>query len=134
MVWKLDRFGRSLQELIELVSVLKEQRVEFVSLQESLDTTTPGGKLVLHVFGAVAEFERDLILEETMAGLEAAKARGRHGSRPRVLDEGKAKLARRLKDKGEHSVEEIARDGAGIASEQKTTAARMSRRRSSWPA
>lgn len=107
VVWKLDRFGRSLQELIELVGVLKEQGVEFVSLRESLDTTTPGGKLVFHVFGAVAEFERDLILERTMAGLEAAKARGRHGGRPRALDEGKAKLARRLKNEGEHSVEEI---------------------------
>ncbi len=107
VVWKLDRFGRSLQELIELVGVLKKRGVEFVSLRESLDTTTPGGKLVFHVFGAVAEFERDLILERTMAGLEAAKARGRHGGRPRALDRGKAKLARRLKDEGEHSVEEI---------------------------
>ncbi len=107
VVWKLDRFGRSLQELIELVGVLKERGVEFVSLREGLDTTTPGGKLVFHVFGAVAEFERDLILERTMAGLEAAKARGRHGGRPRALGEGEAKLARRLKDEGEHSVEEI---------------------------
>ena len=107
VVWKLDRFGRSLQELIELVGVLKERGVEFVSLRESLDTTTPGGKLVFHVFGAVAESKRDLILERTMAGLEAAKARGRHGGRPRALDAGKAKLARRLKDESEHSVEEI---------------------------
>lgn len=107
VVWKLDRFGRSLQELIELVGGLRDRGVEFVSLRESIDTTTPGGKLVFHVFGAVAEFERDLILERTMAGLEAAKARGRHGGRPRALDEGKAKLARRLKDEGEHPVEEI---------------------------
>ena len=62
---------------------------------------------MFHVFGAVAEFERDLILERTMAGLEAAKARGRYGGRPRALNEGKAKLARRLKDEGEHSVEDI---------------------------
>ena len=107
VVWKLDRFGRSLKELIELVGSLRERGIEFVSLRENIDTTTPGGKLVFHVFGAVAEFERDLILERTMAGLEAAKARGRHGGRPRALDEGKAKLARRLKDEGEHSVEEI---------------------------
>jgi DNA invertase Pin-like site-specific DNA recombinase len=107
VVWKLDRFGRSLKELVELVGGLRERGVEFVSLRESIDTTTSGGKLVFHVFGAVAEFERDLILERTMAGLEAAKARGRHGGRPRALDEGKAKLARRLKDEGEHSVEEI---------------------------
>jgi DNA invertase Pin-like site-specific DNA recombinase len=107
VVWKLDRFGRSLQELIELVGDLKERGVEFVSLRESIDTTTPGGKLVFHVFGAVAEFERDLVLERTVAGLEAARARGRRGGRPRSLDESKAKLARRLKAEGEHSVEEI---------------------------
>ena len=107
VVWKLDRFGRSLQELIELVRGLKERGIEFVSLRESIDTTTPGGKLVFHVFGAVAEFERDLVLERTVAGLEAARARGRRGGRPRALDESKAKLAKRLKAEGEHSVEEI---------------------------
>ena len=107
VVWKLDRFGRSMQELIELVGDLKERGVEFVSLRESIDTTTPGGKLVFQVFGAVAEFERDLVLERTVAGLEAARARGRRGGRPRALDESKAKLARRLKAEGEHSVEEI---------------------------
>jgi DNA invertase Pin-like site-specific DNA recombinase len=107
VVWKLDRFGRSLQELIELVRGLKERGIEFVSLRESIDTTTPGGKLVFHVFGAVAEFERDLVLERTVAGLEAARARGRRGGRPRALDESKARLARRLKAEGEHSVEEI---------------------------
>jgi DNA invertase Pin-like site-specific DNA recombinase len=107
VVWKLDRFGRSLQELIELVGDLKERGVEFVSLRESIDTTTPGGKLVFHVFGAVAKFERDLVLERTVAGLEAARARARRGGRPRALDESKAKLARRLKAEGEHSVEEI---------------------------
>ena len=107
VVWKLDRFGRSLQELIELVGDLKERGVEFVSLRESIDTTTPGGKLVFHVFGAVAEFERDLVLERTVAGPEAARARGRRGGRPRALDDSKARLARRLDAEGEHSVEEI---------------------------
>jgi len=107
VVWKLDRFGRSLQELIELVGDFKERGVEFVSLRESIDTTSPGGKLVFHVFGAVAEFERDLVLERTVAGLEVARARGRRGGRPRALDESKARLARRLKAEGEHSVEEI---------------------------
>ena len=72
MVWKLDRFGRSLKELIELVNDLNERGVEFVSLRESLDTTTPGGKLVFHIFGSVAEFERDVIRERKMADLEAA--------------------------------------------------------------
>jgi DNA invertase Pin-like site-specific DNA recombinase len=76
VVWKLDRFGRSLKELIDLMGGPRERGVEFVSLRESIDTTTAGGKLVFHVFGAVAEFERDQILERTMAGLEAARARG----------------------------------------------------------
>ncbi len=96
VVWKLDRFGRSLQELIELVNELKGRGVEFVSLRESLDTTTPGGRLVYHVFGAVAEFERDVIRERTMAGLEAARARGRKGGRKRAMDERKIVLASKL--------------------------------------
>jgi DNA invertase Pin-like site-specific DNA recombinase len=87
VVWKLDRFGRPLKELIELVNGLSEPGIEFVSLRESLDTTTPGGKLVFHVFGAVAEFERDIIRERTMAGLEAARAGGRKGGRKPVMDE-----------------------------------------------
>jgi DNA invertase Pin-like site-specific DNA recombinase len=93
VVWKLDRFGRSLKELIELVNGLSERGIEFVSLREHLDTTTPGGKLVFHVFGAVAEFERDIIRERTMAGLEAARARGRKGGRKPVMDEQKLALA-----------------------------------------
>jgi DNA invertase Pin-like site-specific DNA recombinase len=96
VVWKLDRFGRSLRELIDLVNELRARGVEFVSLRESIDTTTPGGKLVFHVFGAVAEFERDLILERTMAGLEAARARGRNGGRPPKLDARRLALASRL--------------------------------------
>ena len=96
VVWKLDRFGRSLKELIELVNGLNERGVEFVSLRESLDTTTPGGKLVFHVFGSVAEFERDVIRERTMAGLEAARARGRKGGRKPVMDRKKIALASKL--------------------------------------
>ncbi len=86
----------------------EQQGEEFVSLRESLDTTTPGDKLVFYVLGTVAEFERDLILEQTTTGLEVTKAKGRYGGRPWALDEGKAKLARRLMDEyeGEHSVEE----------------------------
>ena len=79
----------------------------FRSLEESLDTTTAGGRLSFHVFGALAEFEREIVRERTLAGLESARARGRHGGRPRALDENRAKLARRLKDEGEHSVEEV---------------------------
>ena len=107
VVWKLDRFGRSLRELIDLVNELRDRGVEFVSLRESIDTTTPGGKLVFHVFGAVAEFERDLILERTTAGLEAARARGRRGGRKPAMDEGKIALASRLMRDRETPISEV---------------------------
>ena len=107
VVARLDRLGRSLRELIDLVGELEGRGVGFRSLKESLDTTTAGGRLIFHVFGALAEFEREIIRERTVAGLESARARGRRGGRPKALDESKAKLARRLKEEGEHSVEEI---------------------------
>jgi DNA invertase Pin-like site-specific DNA recombinase len=107
VVWKLDRFGRSLRELIDLVNELRKRGVELVSLRESIDTTTPGGKLVFHVFWAVAEFERDLILERTTAGLEAAKARGRRGGRKPAMDEGKIALASRLMRDRETPISEV---------------------------
>jgi DNA invertase Pin-like site-specific DNA recombinase len=84
VVWKLDRLGRSLRHLVDTITGLAERGVGFRSLQEAIDTTTtPGGKLVFHVFAALAEFERDLIRERTSAGLAAARARGRHGGRTR---------------------------------------------------
>ena len=107
VVWKLDRFGRSLRELIDLVNELSKRGVELVSLRESIDTTTPGGKLVFHVFWAVAEFERDLILERTTAGLEAARARGRRGGRKPAMDEGKIALASRLMRDRETPISEV---------------------------
>jgi DNA invertase Pin-like site-specific DNA recombinase len=107
VVASLDRLRRSLRELIDLVGKFEGEGVGFRSLKESLDTTTAGGRLIFHVFGALAEFEREIIRERTIAGLESARARGRHGGRPRALDEGKAKLARRLKNEGNHSVDEI---------------------------
>ena len=107
VVSSLDRLGRSLRELIDLVGELEGRKIGFRSLKENLDTSTAGGKLVFHVFASIAEFERELIRERTMSGLEAARARGRVGGRPRALDEGKARLARKLKEEGEHSVEEI---------------------------
>lgn len=107
VVWKLDRFGRSLKELIELVNGVRERGIEFVSLRESLDTTTPGGKLVFHVFGAVAEFERDIIRERTIAGLEAARARGRKGGRKPVMDEKKLALASKMLKNKEIPVGEV---------------------------
>ncbi|MFL6132284.1 MAG: recombinase family protein [Nocardioidaceae bacterium] len=95
VVWRLDRLGRSLAHLIETVRSLQEGGVYFRSLQEQLDTGTSGGKLVFHVFGALAEFERDLIRERTMAGLAAARARGRRGGRP-SLSERKVRQLRTL--------------------------------------
>ncbi len=107
VVTSLDRLGRSLRELIDLVGELEGRSIGFRSLKENLDTSTAGGRLVFHVFASISEFEREIIRERTIAGLKAARARGRVGGRPRALDEGKASLARRLKEEGEHSVEEI---------------------------
>ena len=81
VVWKLDRLARSLKDLVEIVQDLQDRGIGFKSLTESIDTTSSGGRLVFHIFGALAEFERDLIRERTMAGLEAARARGRKGGR-----------------------------------------------------
>src|SRR6188472_1376372 len=84
VVWRLDRLGRSLKHLIEVVAALAERGIGFKSLTEQIDSTTPGGKLIFHVFGALAEFERDLIRERTQAGLAAARARGWRGGHPHV--------------------------------------------------
>lgn len=96
VVWRLDRLGRSLKDLIHTVEELGNEDIGFRSLQESLDTTTPGGKLVFHLFGALAEFERELIRERTTAGLAAARARGRKGGRPRKLNDDDIVMARQL--------------------------------------
>ena len=99
VVWRLDRLGRSLRNLIELVAQLEEKRVGFRSLQEAMDTSSSGGKLIFHVFGALAEFERNLIRDRTNAGLAAARARGRTGGRPKKLDEQQRQLViRRYKE------------------------------------
>lgn len=98
VVWRLDRLGRSLKHLIETISKLHERGIGFKSIQENIDTTTSGGKLIFHVFGALAEFERDLIRERTKAGLTAARTRGRFGGRPRKLDDKKIKLLQKLND------------------------------------
>ncbi len=96
VVWKLDRLGRSLRHLIDTVAALEQRGVGFRSVQESIDTTTTGGRLVFHVFAALAEFERDLIRERTLAGLEAAKTRGRRGGRPPAMTAAKLRQARRM--------------------------------------
>lgn len=112
-VWKLDRLGRSLPHLIETVSKLDARGVGFRSLTESIDTTTPGGRLIFHVFGALGQFERDLIRERTRAGLEAAAARGRHGGRKPVITEEKLRRAQALVTQGLNVREAAARVKVG---------------------
>jgi DNA invertase Pin-like site-specific DNA recombinase len=84
VVWKLDRLGRSLKHLIETITKLNNRKIGFKSVTENIDTTTSGGKLIFHIFGALAEFEQDNIRERTQAELQAARARGRHGGRPKA--------------------------------------------------
>lgn len=107
VVWRLDRLGRSLRHLMEVVRDFDSREVGFRSLTEAIDTTTPGGKLVFHIFGALAEFERELIRERTRAGLAAAVARGRKGGRPTVMTAERLELARRLRSEGK-SLKQIA--------------------------
>lgn len=109
VVWRLDRLGRSLKHLIELMTELEQRGVGFQSLQEAIDTTSPGGKLVFHIFGALAEFERNLIRDRTKAGLEAARARGRKGGRPKRLNPKQRTLAVDLYHQRKHTIEEICR-------------------------
>ncbi len=107
IVWKLDRLGRSLRHLIDTVNKLQSKGVEFVSLQESVDTTTSGGKLVFHIFGALAEFEREMIRERTKAGLKAARARGRMNGRPKKLSNQQIAIAKKLMEDKETNIIEI---------------------------
>jgi DNA invertase Pin-like site-specific DNA recombinase len=95
-VWKLDRLGRSLTHLIDTVTALDARGVGLRSLTEAMDTTTPGGRLIFHLFGALAQFERDLIRERTRAGIEAAAKRGRKGGRDPVVTDEKLARARAL--------------------------------------
>ncbi len=107
VVWKLDRLGRSLKHLIQTVNELSDREVGFESLEENLDTTTAGGKLLFHIFGALAEFERELIRERTNAGLKAARARGRNGGRPKSLSESDEKMVKKLMDDKTISIKDI---------------------------
>jgi DNA invertase Pin-like site-specific DNA recombinase len=111
VIWKLDRLGRSLKHLVEVVTTLMEKGVGLKSLQDPIDTTTAQGRLIFNIFASLAEFERDLIRERTNAGLQAARARGRMGGRPKGLSAAahkKAIAAEALYKEGKLSVREIA--------------------------
>jgi DNA invertase Pin-like site-specific DNA recombinase len=107
VVWRLDRLGRSLKHLIETISQLNTRKIGFKSLTENIDTTTSGGKLIFHIFGALAEFERNLIRERTNAGLQAARARGRKVGRPKSLIGKKAAIAQELYENKTNTIDEI---------------------------
>jgi len=112
IVTKLDRLGRSLKDLIYLVNLIHETKAHFKSINDSIDTSSPSGKFFFHVFGAIAEFERELISERTKSGLEAARARGRKGGRPAGLSNealGKAQRIKALYEKQELSMKEISK-------------------------
>jgi DNA invertase Pin-like site-specific DNA recombinase len=108
VVWRLDRLGRSLPHLIATMTDLEERGIGFKSLTENIDTTTSGGKLIFHIFGALAEFERNLIGERTQAGLTSARARGRKGGRRKVLSVKQVGIAQDLYVK-RHPIAEICR-------------------------
>ncbi|HSW75782.1 MAG TPA: recombinase family protein [Candidatus Saccharimonadales bacterium] len=107
VVWKLDRLGRSIQHLIQTITSLMERKIGFKSLQENIDTSTSGGKLIFHIFSALAEFERDLIQERTQAGLKAARARGKMGGRPPLLDTRQINRMIEMYDEQKNTVAEI---------------------------
>lgn len=107
VVWKLDRLGRSLSHLINTVQQLTERGIEFKSLQENLDTVSPGGKLLFHIFGAISEFERDLVRERTIAGIESARIRGRKGGAKKILSNSQIKIGKEVACDRTRSVKEI---------------------------
>jgi DNA invertase Pin-like site-specific DNA recombinase len=109
VVWRLDRLGRSLPHLITTMTDLEEGGIGFKSLTENIDTTTSGGKLIFHIFGALAEFERNLIRERTQAGLTAARSRGKTGGRPKALTDRQISIAQSLYADRRTSIPEICR-------------------------
>lgn len=114
VIWRLDRLGRSLKNLLQLVERLDGLCVGLRSLQESIDTTSGGGRLVFHLFGALAEFERNLVRERTQVGLSAARQRGRQGGSRALLSPTKKALALKLHQERNHTIEEI-RNMMGIS-------------------
>lgn len=110
VVWKLDRLSRSIKDLISIVNDLEQRGIQFVSITDNIETSTASGKLIFHIFGALAEFERNIIRERTAAGLKAARARGRKGGRKRKLTDAKVKMAKAILDApgSEATVEQVA--------------------------
>ncbi len=108
VVWRLDRLGRNLADLVKLIADLEQRKINFESLTEKIETSSPAGRLVFHVFAALAEFERNLIRERTVAGLKAARARGRKGGRPAKLSPKEIKTIRALLKTADMPVSEIA--------------------------
>ena len=109
VVWKLDRLARSISQLIETIDGLQARGVGFKSITEAIDTTTAGGRLIFHIFGALAEFERNIIRERTLAGLQAARARGRIGGRPKALNTKNLAIAEALLKDGLLTVRDVAK-------------------------
>ena len=109
VVWKLDRLGRSLKDLIARITELQNRQIGFKSLTEQIDTTTSGGKLIFHIFGSLAEFERDIIRERTQAGLIAARARGKRGGRRPTLKPKEIAIVRKLYEDKQTPIEDLCR-------------------------
>ena len=137
VVWRLDRLGRSIRHLIDQLASLQERGVAFRSLQENIDTSSSGGKLVFHIFASLAEFERDLVRERTHAGLQAARARGRVGGRPPLLNGDKLRTARKLYERKDMTVAQIG-EVLGVSRStvyralRKETGALPTRQKKSW--
>lgn len=108
IVWRLDRLGRSIKDLIELVELFKQRGVQFVSLSENIDTSSPSGELIFHIFASVAQFERSLIIERTRSGLSAARARGRVGGRKPSLSKEDVRKAKAMASSNDISISDIA--------------------------
>lgn len=113
VAWKLDRIGRSLKHLIELIEELQSRGIGFVSLKENIDTTSATGRLMLHIIASFAEFERDMLSERTKAGLQAARARGKMGGRPAKKSD-KVTMALKMYDSKEYTIQQI-KEATGIS-------------------
>ena len=107
VIWRLDRLGRSLKDLISISEILKTREIGLKSLEEGIDTNSTTGQLMFHLFGALAEFEKNLIHERSRAGLDAARSRGRLGGRPKALDRNQQELAVQLYSERQHSINQI---------------------------